>query len=341
MKSNFLTSAKITLVLVYLVIIAGAAVRMTGSGMGCPDWPKCFGYYIPPSDINELTWAPNREFESGQVIIKDQTLLVAKEDFKTGERFDPNHWRAYTKHDYAIFNPTHTWIEYINRLVGALAGIATFAMALFSIGLWRENRRLTLLSWLAVFLMGFQGWLGATVVYSVLNPVKITLHMVVALIIVGLILYIIRKASGTVANLKYDRLFVNILIVALVLSLIQIVLGTQVRQFVDHQVKTLGDAQMHAVLQNPDFTFYVHRSFSIVVLLANLFLFLRNRRLALGFGKVRWVMILIALEIISGLAMYEFDFPFGTQAVHLVLASVLFGVQLYLVLEAKDAKKLR
>jgi cytochrome c oxidase assembly protein subunit 15 len=339
MKKYFLTAAKITLILVYLVIVAGAAVRMTGSGMGCPDWPKCFGYYVPPSDIAELTWSSNREFEKGQVIIKDEALLVAVDDFTTGDTFDQTHWRPYTKHDYAIFNPTHTWIEYVNRLVGALAGVATFAMAIFSFGFWRENKRLTILSWLAVFLMGFQGWLGAKVVYSVLNPVKITVHMVVALVIVALVLYIIRKASGTVAHLKFDRFFNNILVVALLLSLIQIVLGTQVRQFVDEQLKLVGDAQMQLVLQNPNLTFYVHRSFSIVVLLANLLLFLRNKRLQLGFAKTGWIIGLIALEIASGFAMYEFDFPFGLQAVHLVLASVLFGIQFYVLLESKDAKK--
>ena len=127
MKKYFLPITKIALVLVYLVIVAGALVRMTGSGMGCPDWPKCFGYYIPPTEEKELLFTPNRAYKKGMVIIKEETLLVAKTDFTTTTTFSKEDWEKYTKHDYAIFNPSHTWVEYINRLFGALAGIACFA----------------------------------------------------------------------------------------------------------------------------------------------------------------------------------------------------------------------
>ncbi len=335
MKKNFLTAAIVTLILVYIVIIAGALVRMTGSGMGCPDWPKCFGYYIPPTDIAELTWSPDRTFNSGQVIIKDETLLVAIDDFTTGAEFNSKHWRQYTKHDYAIFNPTHTWIEYINRLAGALAGIATIVMAIFSFGFRKTNKQIVILSWLAVFLMGFQGWLGATVVYSVLNPIKITLHMLVALLIVALLIFVIWKVSSKPAFVKYDKLFSGLLLTTLILTLVQIILGTQVREFVDEQVNIVGYDQMQLVMQNPDITFYFHRSFSIIIFLLNFYLFIRNRKLILGYQKMNAVLFLLVIEILSGIAMYYFDFPFGSQAIHLVIAAILFGVQFYLWMESR------
>lgn len=334
MKKHFPTIAKTALVLVYLVIVAGALVRMTGSGMGCPDWPKCFGYYIPPTDLKELTWEPNRAFEKGQVIIKDESLLVAKDNFRTETSFDPSHWEKYTKHDYAIFNPLHTWIEYINRLCGALAGMACFFMAIASFRFWKQNKKITLLSWLVVFMMGFQAWLGAKVVYSVLNPIKITVHMVMALVIVAVILYIIQLARPKLATVKYNSTFRNVLLFSLLLTLIQVAIGTQVRQFVDEQVKN-GLTASILWLQNPSVTFYVHRSFSIVVFLVNVYLYIKNTKFGLGYSKINWVIAIIGIEILTGMAMAYLDFPIGSQAIHLVLASILFGIQFYMILEAK------
>lgn len=339
MKKYFPSITKTALVLVYLVIIAGAVVRMSGSGMGCPDWPKCFGYYIPPTNISELTWTPNREFEKGQVIIRGEKLLVAQEDFKSGETFEDNHWQTYTKHDYATFNPTHTWVEYINRLCGAVAGLACLAMAIFSFFYWKENKKVTLLSWLVVFLMGFQAWLGATVVYSVLNPVKITVHMVVALLIVGVILYILHLVKPKITTQKFDKVFDSVLIISLILTLTQIILGTQVRQYVDEQVKIVGYDGMNQILVDPIIGFYFHRTFSFVVLAINVILITRNRKLQLGFKKINWVLWLLAIEILSGISMYWYDFPFGSQTLHLVIASLLFGTQFYLILESKTTEK--
>ena len=332
MKKYFLTSAKTALVLVYMVIIAGAVVRMTGSGMGCPDWPKCFGYYIPPTEQKELEFTPNKAYDKGQVIIKDERLLVAKSDFTATSSFSASNWEAYTKHDYAIFNPSHTWVEYINRLVGALAGLACLLTFMLSFSFWKENKKIIFYSFFICFLMGFQAWLGKTVVDSVLSPYKITTHMLVALIIVAFQLYLIASVSTTNPILLKDSKFKLVLYVVLGFTLVQVILGTQVREAIDHLVES-GLPRIFW-LESSTLSFYFHRSFSIVILLANLYLFLRNRRLQLGVQKLDWVMRILLLEIVTGIIMSYLHFPFGSQTAHLVLASLLFGVQFYILLQA-------
>lgn len=331
MKKYFLPSAKTALVLVYLVIVAGALVRMTGSGMGCPDWPKCFGYYIPPTEEKELLYTIGKEYSKGQVIIKDESLLVAKDDFTAPTNFESSHWEKYTKHDYAIFNPIHTWVEYINRLVGALAGIACLIALFFSFSYWKEKKLLVFLNFSICFLMGFQAWLGKTVVDSVLNPYKITTHMLAALLIVAVQLYVIYSVREKQKTKSLDAEFKWVLVAALGLTIMQIIFGTQVRESVDTIVE--AGLPKEVWLQNPKGGFYTHRSFSILVVCANAFLFWRNRKLNLGFTKMNWVIAIICIEILSGIAMYYFNFPFGSQTIHIVMATLLFGLQFYLVLE--------
>ncbi|WP_310594532.1 COX15/CtaA family protein [Flavobacterium sp.] len=331
MKKYFLPSAKTALVLVYLVILAGALVRMTGSGMGCPDWPKCFGYYIPPTEEKELLYTVGKEYSKGQVIIKNESLLVAKDHFVAPKNFESTHWEKYTKHDYAIFNPLHTWVEYLNRLVGALAGMACLVALVFSFGFWKENKKLIFYCLLICFLMGFQAWLGKTVVDSVLNPYKITTHMLAALLIVAVQLYVIYSVQENKKIKTFDNEFKWVLYAALGLTVVQIIFGTQVRESVD-AITELG-LPKEVWIQNPKGGFYTHRSFSILVVCANAFLFWRNRKLTLGFDKMNWIIGLLCIEILSGIAMYYFNFPFGSQTIHIAMATLLFGLQLYLILE--------
>ena len=339
MKRHFSRSAKISLILVYLVISAGAIVRMTGSGMGCPDWPKCFGYYVPPTERAELEWQSGKDYKKGQVIIMDETLWVANSDFTSGIDYKQDNWVQYTKHDYAEFNVFHTWTEFINRLLGALAGLAVLITAIFSLGYWKEEKTLVVISWLAVFGMGFQGWLGATVVYSVLEPIKITMHMIMALIIVALLLYLVFKSRKVSVDPKYHRLAANLVLLALSMTLVQIILGTQVRQFVDEQIDLFGEGAKDIWLSNPELNFYAHRSFSILVVLVNAYLALIIYKNRLNLKKINWVLVLIGIEVLSGMAMYYIDFPFGSQPMHLLLASILFGVQYYLLLESRQTNK--
>ena len=93
MKSRFPKIVQIAIISVYLIFLAGSIVRMTGSGMGCPDWPKCFGYYIPPTSEEQISWKPNTEFKKGFIIIKDEVLFVAENDVKTSSEFNKNNWK--------------------------------------------------------------------------------------------------------------------------------------------------------------------------------------------------------------------------------------------------------
>ncbi|MEC8133864.1 MAG: COX15/CtaA family protein, partial [Bacteroidota bacterium] len=223
-KRTFRKLSKSALVLIYLVIVAGAVVRMTGSGMGCPDWPKCFGYYIPPTQERQLFFKPNHSYKKGMMILVDsQQFMVAKNDFKTGKIYQASNWDVYSVHDYAVYDPIHTWIEYVNRLIGALAGLPILILGISSFWFFKKNPKITLLSWLVIVSMGFQACLGKTVVDSNLAPFKITIHMVMALLIVALILYLIFSTKAYFKTQKYHSLFLVILSVGLVLTLIQIV----------------------------------------------------------------------------------------------------------------------
>tara|TARA_B110000305_G_scaffold186750_1_gene207988 strand:- start:9 stop:1043 length:1035 start_codon:yes stop_codon:yes gene_type:complete len=331
MNKLFNRLTKTSLILIYLVIIAGAIVRMTGSGMGCPDWPKCFGYLIPPTQESELLFISFHDYSKGEMIIlNSENLYTATKDFKSNEFINLSNWSLYEKHDYVVYDPVHTWIEYINRLIGALAGIPILLFTLISIYYWKDYKYLTIISILTVIGMAFQAWLGKTVVDSNLAPYKITIHMLMALVIVGLILsLIVHTKKGDFVN---NRLFKNLIVFSIVLTLIQVVLGTQVREFVDEKVKSIGYDKANWLTDAP-IKFYIHRSFSVVVLLVNFYLFYLNKKIGLGFNKLSYVIALIGVEILTGILMYYFDFPVLSQPIHLVIATIIFGLQFYILLE--------
>ena len=190
-----------------------------------------------------------------------------------------------------------------------------------------------------LFGIGFQAWLGKTVVDSNLAPYKISLHMMMALLIVFFILYLIFITKISYKTHVYNSYFYNILIVSLIVTLIQIILGTQVRQYVDEQIKLIGYTKV-LWLSEPEINFYIHRSTSILVLLTNGYLYYTNKTLSLGFKKINLSMACIILEIITGILMYYFEFPILSQPLHLVIASFLFGIQIYILLELSHTKKL-
>ena len=331
--------AKVSLVFTFVVIIAGSVVRMTGSGMGCPDWPKCFGYTIPPTDISTLTYNEGREFHRGQMIILNDTLWVARGSFVSPKNFDRTQWENYTKHDYAKFNPTHTWIEYINRLATVLFGIPVMILVFLSILYFlRAKDGITLLLSLSVmFMLGFEAWLGKMVVDGNLHEGSITLHMIGSMMIVLLLLVLVHRHRIDRKTYHISTTYRYALWAMLLLTVVQIILGTQVREEIDVIAKNMDDRSLW--IENLSNTFLIHRSFSIVVFLLTIYLTSQNRRLYHLF-QIKAIGILVGLEIVAGIVLAYFAMPSYLQPVHLWLGIVLFAYIVYALLIAKSEKRI-
>jgi cytochrome c oxidase assembly protein subunit 15 len=307
--------------------------------MGCPDWPKCFGYWIPPTEETELDFSPNTPYKKGMVIIVNDELRVAKDDFFATETFSTENWEPYTKHDYAVFNKFHTWTEYINRLIGALGGLVVLVAALLSLQFLKTRPKLTVLTVAALLAMLIQAVIGKIVVDTLLSPVLITIHMIVALLIVGLLIYLLYEVLPADTRYANDGRLTKVALALVILTLIQVGMGTQVRQFVDHQVDLFGYPLSSEWLENGPILFFIHRSFSIVLTLLHLWFFYvaikkwnHPKRSYYGLG------ILILITILSGVLMNYVDFPFGSQAAHLVTASLILGLQFYIWMRLRSAR---
>ena len=332
MKKAYNILLILSVILVYLVIAAGATVRMTGSGMGCPDWPKCFGYIIPPTDRSQLDWKKKHNYKKGQIIIVDESLYVAINDFTSTKIYNSQNWAAYTKHEYSIFNSTHTWVEFLNRLLGAVAGFVTLLLFITSIFKFKKDYLKTLFSFFVILGMGFQAWLGKLVVDSNLIPFKISTHMGMALLIIFLLVFLLERENQSKIDFPKKKSFKILILISLILTVFQIGFGVQVREFVDIQTDYLGLKNKSNWLLKAPILFYIHRSFSLVVLALNSFLgikLLKNGTIPLVF---KCIILFIGLEILTGIMMYYFHFPFSTQPIHLLLASLLFGAQSFFMI---------
>ena len=325
--------SKISIILVFLVILAGSTVRMTGSGMGCPDWPKCFGYYIPPTDISQILFKSNNDYLKGQMILYDKKkLLVAKSDFISNDIINLDNWKVYEKHDYVLFNPVHTWFEFINRLLGAVLGLSILILFLFSLSSWKKKPIIFVASFLSLLAVLFQAWLGKTVVDSNLAPFKISIHMLMALVLVGLLLCVRSLSKRLDFKIILNKPTTLLIYFSFLLTIIQIALGLEVREFIDAQIDKWGYDFSNYWLLYPEKNFYIHRSLSILVLISNFLIYYLIKKQGSELTFINKIILLIAIEIFLGILMYYFDFPFASQPLHLLVATFLFGIQFYWIL---------
>ncbi len=328
----------ISIVIVYLVILAGGIVRMTGSGMGCPDWPKCFGFLIPPTERSQLEWKSNSEYNKNQIVIIDEKLFYANDKFKSKSKFEMSNWSEYTKHDYSKFNVYHTWIEYINRLIGAIAGLSVLILFVNSLKFLKTKKIITGLSFLALIAIIFQAWLGKMVVDSNLMANTITVHMLMAIILLFILFSILAISNPSKKRVKISRNISILVLISIVLLLIQIITGTEVRKFIDIKMELLNYTEKERWIENISSSFSFHRSFSWAIIVVNSLIYFHARKSGLKLKIIHIVNTLIFFQISSGIIMYYFHFPFSSQPIHLLISTMIISIQFYFLLLYKTSK---
>jgi len=295
--------------------------------MGCPDWPKCFGTLIPPTSVDQLP-ADYKEYYAAYRDRKNQRFAAFLSNMgmaETGEAIlkDP------AVKEEADFNVTKTWIEYINRLIGALIGLLLTAVFLLS---FRMPKRITWLAGAAWFLVILTGWFGSIVVSSNLTPWTVTVHLGLAFAIIGLLTAAHHYAVGSGNDFPP-----SLPAYALVILIAQIFFGTRVRGAVDRIAAINPDRSTW--LESAGQQFILHRTFSWLVLIAVLAVaWLLIKRSHPRIFIVSLIGIVLGL-IFSGAIMSYFGIPWMIQPVHLLLSTMSFSLLLKFSLNPFNAIK--
>ncbi|MFM6956302.1 MAG: COX15/CtaA family protein [Ignavibacteria bacterium] len=293
MNSFYKHISNITIALIILVIAAGSIVRATQSGMGCPDWPTCYGLIIPPTSVTQLPADYQQVYANAGI---------------PAESFDA----------------VKTWIEYINRLLGALLGLSVLIQTVLSFSFRKNTPNILYASIALLFLTGFQGWLGALVVSSNLAPYRITIHMLFAF----LILLIANYAASQEEESRFSMPTIfRTSGIAMALMFLQILMGTQVREEIDVLAKSLDFMQRDIWIDNLSTLFPIHRSFSLVLLGIHGWILWQCKKQEMLWTSIKKPAFLLgtglSISILSGIVMTYLSVPAFMQPVHLICASLI------------------
>ncbi len=300
--NRFQKWAAATTIATYALIMIGSLVRASGAGLGCPDWPKCFGRYYPPLNKSQVP----------------------------------------ASIDADLFDFQLAWIEYTNRLVGVLVGFLILGTLYYAIKTHRHNPRVLYPIIAAFVLVLIEGWLGGQVVESELTPWIVTAHLVLALIIVSLLLYATVSAffPDTPPVLPPQRRVLGTLaLIVLGFTLIQAGLGAGLRGELEVIAEDNPQLKRGDWIDEAGWIDPVHRSFTWTILIGvvaiNFYVQRRidedNRWLA----RAAWASgILVATQIIAGIGMAYGAIPPPLQVIHVIAASLLIGVLMAIYLLA-------
>ena len=187
---NFYKRLTLFATLLALIVVSfGAYTRLTDSGLGCPDWPGCYGTLSVPESIDQI--------EKAQAVYPDSPIEVEK-----------------------------AWIEMIHRYIAGILGIMILVIAFMSIKL-RDQINYSL-KW-PFFLLGlviFQAALGMWTVTLLLKPAVVSSHLLGGMTVLGILTFLMHRNYGTHReNFVSNRFERKIIRFSLVLLFIQIALG--------------------------------------------------------------------------------------------------------------------
>ena len=228
------------------------------------------------------------------------------------------------------FNATKTWIEYINRLLGALTGLIVLATTLLA---YKEGRKVFLPTLAALLLVIANAVLGKFVVDSFLLPGVVTAHMLLSIGVIFFLIKALNNQSSSAVIPLHNRGWIGI---SLVLVFIQIILGTQVRENMDHVIQELGESAKDLWVAKLDLVYIVHRTFSWVILIAHVVLWKRLENSPLQAYR-KGLLVLVGISFATGILMAYFALPLGSQAIHLLISLVLMGWHISSWIQTKNA----
>lgn len=175
--------------LVMVVVILGAFTRLKDAGLGCPDWPGCYGHLTWPSSATEVAAAEARFPETP------------------------------VEHD-------KTWPEMVHRYFASALGLAIFSILFLA---WRWQRRepglpLKLCAFLAVLVV-VQGAFGAWTVTLKLWPQVVTAHLLGGFATASCLWLLLLRLSRWRPSLSASSALKNLALLGLLLVIAQIALG--------------------------------------------------------------------------------------------------------------------
>lgn len=290
------------------LIFVGGLVRASGAGLGCPDWPTCFGMWIPPTAASELP----------------------------------------AGYEVSQFNILKTWTEYINRLIGVVIGLLITATFAVSFRYRKEKPAVVFSSGAAFVLVLIQGWLGGQVVITGLNEWLITLHMLLAMVIMMTLIYAVFKASEYQIAIDMPvitkRWLLGAVLLLMVVTFVQLIIGTQVREAIDVLKNMTVSPPRTTWITKVGFIDELHRSFSWLVLIAGGLVFYVSRwwvEVAVIRKIGTAVFGIILLQIATGAGLYYLGMPPIYQVVHLTGIAFLVGFEFLLLLLVHNVRKQR